>query len=150
MIGAIFKWAFKTVVGRWVSGLLIASLLSGAAIKWYNFKKDLIAEGQTACIQEINKETVEQLQLALVDEKAARVELSAKLSAAAAVNQTARDRHQNLQRQLTQLELAMEEQARTDNEYKEWGDTPLPSGVADRLRLSRSGSDPSPVRDDPD
>ena len=149
-MGTILQWALKTVVGRWVTGLLIASLLSGAAYMWYNFKQGLIEQGTQVCVQIINQETMEHLAGALAAEKSARAELTAKLTAAAAVNQTARDRHQSLQRQLTELELAMEEQARTDNEYKEWGDTPLPSGVADRLRQSGAGSDPSPVRDDPD
>ena len=150
MMGAVLKWALKTVAGRWVTGLLIASLLSGAAYMWYNFKKNLVEQGTQICVQEINQETMEHLARALADEKSARAELTAKLTAAAVVNQTARDRHQRLQQQLTALEVAMAEQARTDNEYKEWGDTPLPSGVADRLRQSGAGSDPSPVRDDPD
>lgn len=147
MIGMIFKWALKTVVGRWVTGLLIASLLSGAAIKWYNFKKDLIAEGQTACIQEINKETVEQLQLALADAKSARAELTARLLAVAAVEAQARARHQDAQTQVTALQNQIKEQRKNDETYRAWSDTTLPDGVGNRLRAAQATGDPSTVRD---
>ena len=88
------------------------------------------------CVQEINKETVAQLEDALAAEKSARAELTANLIAAAAVNQAAIDRRNNLETQVSALERAMAEQARTDDEYKEWSDTTLPSGVAGRLRRS--------------
>ena len=141
---------FKTVVGRWVTASLIALLLGGGALKWHNFKEDLIHKGQQVCVQEINKETVEQLKDALAAEKSARAELTANLIAAAHVNQQARDRHRDLQTQVGDLEKAMAKQARTDDEYKEWSDTPLPFGVGDRLRDAQAGSDQSAVRDDQD
>ena len=123
-------------------------LLSGSAWKWHQFKEDLIHKGQQVCVQEINKETVEQLKDALAAEKSARAELTVRLAAAAAANQEARDRHRNLENQVSGLERAMEEQARTDDEYKEWSDTTLPSGVADRLRNAQAGGDPGAIRDD--
>ena len=143
----IFKWVFKTVVGRWVTAGLIAALLSGAAWKWHQFKEDLIHQGQQVCVQEINKETVIQLQDALAAEKSARADLIARMAADAAVNQAAIERRRQLENQVSDLERAMAEQARTDNEYKEWSDAPLPSGVADRMRNAQAGGDPDTVRD---
>jgi len=148
MMGFLVR-ILATALGRWVLGGLVAALLAGGAWKWHSFKEDLIHKGQQVCVQEINKETVKQLELALAAAESARAELTANLIAAAAVNQQARDRHRDLETQVSDLERAMAEQARTDNEYKEWSDTGLPSGVAERLRKQARG-DPSTVRDDQD
>ena len=142
--------AFKTVVGRWVTASLIALLLGGGAWKWHAFKEDLIHKGSQVCVQEINKETVEQLQLALAAEKSARAELTANLIAAARVNQEARERKNALEDQLSDLQTQMENQHELDPNYAEWSDTPLPDGVADRMRDAQAGDNPSPVRDDQD
>ena len=143
----VVTWIFKTVVGRWVTAILITSLLSGLAWKWHAFKEDLIHKGQQICVQEINKETVLQLEAALAAEKSARADLTAKLNAAALANQEARDRRRALEDQLTSLESQMENQRETDPDYKEWSDTALPDGVADRLRDAQTGDNPSPLRD---
>jgi len=144
----IFNWVFRTVVGRWVTGILVASLLSGAAWKFHAWKEDLIHRGQQVCVQEINKETVAQLQDALAAEKSAFAVLTAKMVADAAVNEAARDRRRELEKKITSLEKAMAEQRKTDEEYKVWADTRLPSGVADRLRDQAARRDPDPLRDD--
>jgi hypothetical protein len=149
-MNSVIKWAIKTALGRWVTASLIALLLGGGAWKWHAFKEDLIHKGQQVCVQEINKETVAQLEDALAAEKSARAELTANLIAAAAVNQAAIDRRNNLETQVSALERAMAEQARTDDEYKAWSNTTLPSGVADRLRVAQAGDNSSPLRDDPD
>lgn len=144
----VLNWIFKTVVGRWVTASLIALLLSGVAWKWHTFKEDLIHKGQQVCVQEINKETVLQLEAALAAEKSARATLAANLAAAAAANQEARDRHRDLEDQVGSLQTQMENQRESDPDYKEWSDTPLPAGVADRLRDAAAADNPSSVRDD--
>jgi chromosome segregation ATPase len=144
----IFNWVFKTVVGRWVTASLIALLLSGGAWKWHTFKEDLIHKGQAVCVQEINKETVEQLQAALAAEKSASAQLRANLIAAAAVNQEARERRRELSSQLESLRGMMQDQRNNDETYREWSDSDLPDGVADRLRSQGTSDNPGPIRDD--
>ena len=146
----VLNWILKTVVGRWVTGALVTALLSGLVYKWYDFKSDLVEEGTQVCVQAINKDTMEQLQIALAAEKSARAELTAKLAAAAAVSREARERRQALENQLTDLERQMENQHELDPDYAKWSDTPLPDGVANRLRQSGAGSDPGAVRDSTD
>lgn len=151
MMGKLFGMAFKTVAGRWVTLGLVTLLLGGAGIKWHNFKEDLIHKGQQVCVQEINKDTVDQLRDALAAEKSARADLIAKAAADAAVSESARNRHRDLQDQLSELERAMEKQRKTDETYKAWSDAPLPDGVAARLlNHQAAASNPSSVRDDQD
>ena len=146
-MNAVFGWVFKTVVGRWVTTSLVALLLSGGAWKFHTWKEDLIHKGQQVCVQEINKETVEQLQAALAAEKSARADLAVRLAAAAAANQEARDRRNELSDQLASLRGKMAEQRKNDETYRAWSDSDLPDGVASRLRSEAAGSDPSPLRD---
>ncbi|TFH46053.1 MAG: hypothetical protein E4H01_10690 [Lysobacterales bacterium] len=144
----MFNWVFKTVVGRWVTGILVALLLGGAALKWHNFKEGLIHKGQQVCVQEINKETVQQLQDALAAEKVARAELSAQLTAIATENQASRDRRVELEKQLSAAQRAMAEQRKNDETYKAWADAPLPAGVGERLRDQAAAGHSGAVRDD--
>lgn len=130
----VFNYLFKTVVGRWVTGSLIALLLSGAALKWYSFKEGLIDEGVQICVQEINQATMIALEDALADERSANAALTASLVAAAAVNQEATARRVAAESNSIALRNQMENQRDVDPNYKEWSDTPLPDGVADRLR----------------
>lgn len=149
MMGKLFGMAFKTVAGRWVTLGLVTLLLGGAGIKWHNFKEGLIHKGQQVCVQEINKDTVAQLQGALADAKSAFADLTARAAADAAVSQSARDRHRDLQDQLSDLERSMEQQRKTDETYKAWSDAPLPDGVAGRLlNHQTTAGNTSPVRDD--
>ncbi len=143
----LFKWAFKTVLGRYVTAGVVALLLGGAGLKWYSFKQSLREEGAQACIQIVNEETHNILVANLANEKAANEKLRATAVMDAAVNAEARARHRDLETQVSAMEKAMAEQARTDNEYKEWGDTVLPSGVAERMR-EQAGGDQDPDTED--
>jgi chromosome segregation ATPase len=119
--------------------------------KWYTFKQGLISEGRQVCVQAINKDTMEQLQSALAAEKSARADLTARLTAAAAANREARERRVEVEASLKTLEAEMRAQRETDETYRKWSDTPLPDGVADRLRKQATPrSDTRTVRDDQD
>jgi len=144
----IFSWIFKTVVGRWVTAIVVTSLLGGLALKWHNFKEDLVHKGQQVCVQEINKQTVVDLQNALAAERATVTRLQELATAAAQENEDARNRRLALETQVTSLQKQMEDQRNADPEYKEWSDAPLPSGVAARLRNQAAGGNPSAIRDD--
>ena len=128
------NWIIKTVLGRWVTASLIALLLGGGVWKWYDFKEDLREEGVKECVQEINQATVTALEDALADANSANAALTASLIAAAAVNQEALARRAAVETSLKTLQEQMENQKNEDPEYREWSDTTLPSGVADRLR----------------
>jgi hypothetical protein len=130
----VIQWIFKTVLGRWVTAGLVALLLGGAALKWHNFKEDLIHKGQQVCVQEINKQTVIDLQNALAAERATAIELRALAVASAEASQQAIARRQAVELNFTALQTQMAEQAKTDETYKAWADTPLPAGVGERLR----------------
>ena len=143
----LILWAFKTVVGRWVTVSLVALLLGGAALKWYNFKQKLVDKGTQVCVQEINKDTMLQLEEALAAEKAIRIELAEELKLADQENASARGRRRELETSLNALATEMRKQRNEDETYKKWSDTPLPDGVGDRLRNQATGGDPGPVRD---
>lgn len=144
----LIKWVFKTVLGRWVTGISVALLLSGGAWKWHAFKENLIHQGQQVCVQEINKQTVIDLQDALAAERVTATELRALATAAAEENRLARVRRRDLESKVTSLETAMANQARTDNVYKKWASAPLPGGIAERLRNQATAGDTGAVRDD--
>ena len=144
----VINWVFKTVVGRWVTASLIALLLGSAGWKFHTWKEDLIHKGQQVCVQEINKETVAQLQDALAASKSANAQLRANLIAAAAVNQEAVNRKNELSSQLESLRGQMAEQRKNDENYRKWSDAALPDGVASRLRKHSTSDNPSPLRDD--
>lgn len=139
-MGFVMKWVFKTVIGRWVTASLIAMLLSGLAWKWHQFKEDLIHQGQQVCVQEINKQTVIDLQNALAAERATAMELRALATAAASENEAARQRIREAEDKTDALLAARKEQEKTDETYAAWSNTPLPAGVADRLRGLSPGS----------
>ena len=129
-------------LGRWALGALVAALIGWAAIAWHNHKEGLKEEGRIECVQEINQATMVALEGALADERSANATLRASLAAAAAVNQQALERRNELETQVTGLEKAMAEQRRTDETYRAWSDTGLPDGVAGRLReAARSEAD---------
>lgn len=144
----IFNWVFKTVVGRWVTAGLVTLLLSGAALKWHNFKEDLIHKGQQVCVQEINKQTVIDLENALAAEKLTAADLRARAAADAVANEEARVRRKELESRVDSLSRQMAEQRKTDETYKAWADTPLPTGVGERLRNQAAGSNPDPSNED--
>ena len=139
----VLKWIFKTVAGRWVTASLIAMLLSGGAWKWHQFKEDLIHQGQQVCVQEINKQTVIDLQNALAAERVTAGKLRAAALANAVANEQARARRAELESKVDSLSIQMAEQAKTDETYKAWADTPLPAGVGERLRNQAAAGDTS-------
>jgi cytoskeletal protein RodZ len=122
-------------LGRWVTMGVVTVLLSGAGLWWWNnFKKDLIDEGKQECVQEINIATVTALEDALAEERSARARLAANLDAVAAANKEAVERRHQAEAKLRTFEAEMRTQREKDDAYREWADTPLPDGVADRLR----------------
>ena len=145
MIGKLLARIVTTSLGRWILGGTVALLISGAAWKWHAFKEDLIHQGQVVCVQEINKQTVIDLQDALADEKIVNATLVALAVARAEENQQARARLRDSEFRVASLLTEKREQEKTDETYAAWSNTPLPSGVAGRLRDAQSGSDPDTV-----
>lgn len=140
-MGLILKKLTGTLLRRWVTGGVIGLILAGGAWTWHSFKENLIHEGQVACIQEINKQTVIDLRNALADERLVAADLRARAAADADANEEARDRLWESQATVSNLNRQIREQRKTDETYKSWSDTSLPNGVADRLRNAGSGSD---------
>jgi len=136
----LFTKLIASSLGRWALGIGVTMLLSGLAYKWYDFKRDLRDEGVQECVQEINIATVNALELALADERSAVAELRASLDAVAAANQEAIARRTKLEADLRTIEAQIKAQRKTDETYREWADTPLPDGVADRLREAAGSS----------
>lgn len=133
-----------SVVARWITVGIVAALLGGVAWKWYKFKEDLRDEGVQECVQEINRQTVIDLELALAAERSAVAELRASLDAAATANREAIERRERAEANLRTIAAQMRTQRETDETYREWSESPLPDGVADRLRqAARSTSDNS-------
>ncbi len=87
MIAGLFTRVVATSLGRWILGGTVALLLSAGAWKWHAFKEDLIHQGQQVCGQEINKQTVIDLQDALAAERATAGELRAIALATAVENE---------------------------------------------------------------
>lgn len=144
MWGFIVKKVLGTVLGRWVTGFIVVSLLGSAGLMWHNHKEGLKEEGRLECVQEVNKATMDALEIALADERSANAALRASLVAAAAVNQEATERRREAESTIASLQEQMETQKNEDPTYREWSDAPLPDGVADRLRQAAR----SPAGDD--
>lgn len=130
----LLKKILASVAGRWILGAAVAASLGTAAIMWHNHKEGLREEGMQECVQEVNLATMEALEAALAEERSANAALNASLAAAVAANQEARDRRSVLQSRVDALQASINEQRETDETYREWADTDLPDGVADRLR----------------
>ena len=148
MMGFFIKKVIGTVLGRWVTGALVTLLLGGAYAWWHSHKADLREEGRQECIQVVNAETMKILEEQLADERAANEELRELAEYEAAVNAESRERRRELDLKITTLEAEMRTQAETDENYKEWADTPLPAGVGERMRNQATGSDSSTLRED--
>jgi hypothetical protein len=144
-MSAMFSLIFKTVIGRWVTASLVALLLGIAVVKWHNFKEGLIHQGQQVCVQEINKQTLIDLQDALAAEKIAHAKVVAMALAAAEENEKARARQRELLSRNAALEKERAEQRKNDETYKAWADGPLPTGVGERMRRQAAGSNSDPV-----
>jgi hypothetical protein len=148
MIGKAISWVAGSAIRRWAVGAIVALVLGGGALKWHNFKEDLIHKGQQVCVQEINKQTVTDLENALVEERLVTAELVLIAQRYAAVNAkaVAREREANLRAENFQNEL--NEERNNNEEYKAWASNPLPLGVADRLRSLSTGSTTHPGNED--
>lgn len=142
MVSKLIAQVLGSVLGRWILGGVVALLLGWAAIAWHNHKEGLKEEGMQECVQEINQATIDDLERALAEERSAVAELRANLAAVAIANEEAEMRKEELSRQLASLRGMMEQQRKNDETYRAWSDTPLPDGVADRLRQA-AGSSPS-------
>lgn len=140
MINQLAKKALGSVLGRWVLGGIVAVGVGTAALMWHNHKEGLREEGIQECVQEINQATIDELERALADERSAAAELRASLDAAAAANREAIERRKAAESTAESLRKSMERQRNEDPTYREWSDTPLPSGVADRLREAAGSS----------
>lgn len=143
----IIKWALKTVLGRYVTAGVVAMLLGGGALMWHNFKDNLREEGAEECVQIVNAETHQRLVDALAAEKAARLRLAGIATASAEENAAARARLKESESRMESLSAAMKEQEKNDEEYAEWRNAPLPSGVGERMR-NLAGTDSGSVRND--
>jgi hypothetical protein len=141
MFSLLVKWAFKTVLGRYVTAGLVTLLLGSGVWKWYDFKDDLREEGVEECVQEINRATVDALELELKNAQRANEILAEELEFANQVNASALARRQELETSITALAAAMEKQKNEDPNYRDWTNTALPAGVSDRLRQA-AGSPP--------
>ena len=148
MLIQIVKWLGAKALNRWILGVAVTLLLGGGALKWHNFKEDLIHKGQQVCVQEINKQTVVDLQNALADEKVVNATLVALAIADAKISEAARARLRVANESLETLALEIQEQKKNDKEYAAWSDVPLPDGVAERLRRLHSGSNTNPSNED--
>ena len=148
MIKLLLKRVITTSLGRWALSGAVALVLGTAVVFWHNFKQDLRDEGRQVCIQVINEETVLALQESLAAERATATRLAVMLVAAAAENEEARARARAATFKVDALERARKEQEKTDETYAKWSRTPLPGGVADRLRNAQARSDAYPSNDD--
>jgi TolA-binding protein len=130
----LVKKAIGTVLGRWVTGGVVTLLLGLAFAAYTNYKEGLRDEGKLECVQEIQQATVDALeeQLRKKDEAIAVLrELHAKNLV---LVEERKQREQEAYDRLEGLERQIEEQRNADPNYREWADTDLPDGVADRLR----------------
>jgi TolA-binding protein len=115
-------------------------LLGGAALWWHDHKSDLREEGRQECVQEINRATVDALEQQLENKNAAIEELRRLHADALIVAEERKQRELEAMDRLELLESEMEDQRNADPEYREWSDTDLPDGVADRLREAAGSS----------
>ena len=148
MIGKLITWGAKKALNKYIIIGAVTLLLGGGGLMWHNFKQDLRDEGEVLCVQAINEQTVIDLRTALAEERIAREELQKILGATARENDLAKARLRASEDKRKALALMMKEQKENDEEYAQWSGTPLPDGVADRLRQLRTGSGSGPVRED--
>ena len=123
-----------TAAGRWVLGGAVALLLGSGYAMWHKHKQNLREEGRQECVQKVNEETHEIALEALARERATNAQLQEALELAESASREALERRQRSEAALSSLQEEMEAQREVDPEYAEWSDTPLPDGVADRLR----------------
>ena len=138
MVSKLIGLAFKTALGRWILGAAVALLLGSAGLMWHNHKQGLREEGRQECIQTVNEETLQILQEQLVAERAVIVELINLGIARNILNDATVARRQAADAKVSELKRQIAEQERTDETYNTWANTPLPTGVRNRLQLLRA------------
>jgi hypothetical protein len=134
ILKTLLKKALATVLGRWVTGGVVALLLGGAAWWWYDFKSDLREEGANECVQLVNEETHKQLVEANYRKQQQIMELQREMREVKIENALAKERQRRAEENLMVFRNATRTQEQNDENYREWSSTPLPDGVADRLR----------------
>lgn len=141
MIAGLLARLFASQLSRWVTVGVVTVLLSGAGLWWYNKKQELREEGANECVQIINQATHQQL----VEENARNAikynQLRNKLRAMEKATLDAHKRARLAEDKLLSFRSQAEKEREDNEEYREWADTPLPGGVADRLRELQAGSD---------
>lgn len=136
MVMKLIRLLATSVTARWVTGALVTLLLGGGGLMWHSHKEGLRGEGKQECVQLINQATIDELQDALADERSAAADLRAKLAAAADVNSQAVARRNELESKVDALSRQIQEQREEDETYREWANSGLPYGVADRVRAA--------------
>lgn len=106
---------------------------------WHSHKEGLRDEGRQECIQKINQSTVDALEAALAQERAAHAELRAIHEAALAANKDAVERRKQAEKKLENFQAEVNQREQENETYAEWRNTPLPDGVASGLRELRTG-----------
>lgn len=140
MLSSLLKLILRSTISRWVTVGVVTTLLGGAGYWWYDTKRDLREEGQTECIQKINEETHREVVEALARKEEQVLRLQKDLREVRIENELARERERRANEQLLIYKNSIRTQAENDEDYREWADTPLPDGVADRLRGLRANS----------
>jgi hypothetical protein len=148
MLGKLIGWAGASALRRWILGGVVALVIGSAGLMWHNHKQDLRDEGRQECVQAINEQTVLDLEAALAEEKRTSAELMEYVRRTAAANAEAEARHRDAQARVDVLLEEIEEQKKNDKSYSEWSDTPLPNGVAERLRSTGAGSNSNTSNED--
>lgn len=140
MLSSLLNLAIKSATGRIVLGIAVTALLSGLAVWWYDTKHDWEEQGRTECVQLVNEETHKQLVEANYRKQEQIMRLQKELRETKIENELARERERRATEQLLIYKNSLRTQAENDEDYREWADTPLPDGVADRLRGLRADS----------
>lgn len=141
MIAGLLARLFASQLSRWVTVGVVTVLLSGAGLWWYNKKQELREEGANECVQIINQETHQQLIEANTRNAIKYNQLRNDMKAMREANRDARIRAQLAEDKLLHFRSQVEKEQESNEDYSEWADTPLPGGVADRLRELQAGSD---------
>jgi glucan-binding YG repeat protein len=140
MISGLIQIALKSVAGRVFIGAAVAAILSTVAYWWYDTKHDWEERGREECVQLVNEETHKNLVAANYRKQEQIMKLQKELRETKIENELARERERRANEQLLIYKNSIRTQAENDEDYREWADTPLPDGVADRLRSLRANS----------
>lgn len=140
MLSSLLNLAIKSTAGRIALGIAVTALLSGLAVWWYDTKHDWEEQGRNECVQLVNEETHKQLVEANYRKQEQIMKLQKELRETKIENELARERERRATEQLLIYKNSLRTQAENDEDYREWADTPLPDGVADRLRGLRADS----------